>query len=482
MSRLDQLLAQCRPDPASAALRQRRDLALAMTACEWAWRDKKGEEALHSLSTGAPVLVSGQQAGLALGPALLLWKALALVTAADRVERVLGRRPVTVLWLEGNDHDWAEAARAGWPLAGSAPSPQGGEGRPVGRVQASAEWWKQRLDEAAPLGLAAVPALSSMLAEACRGSLTEHTARLLHGLLPDTGLLCLDPSLPALRALAAPLLRQLAQRREEIHHALQTDTQALVAQGLPAPVQVDERPLLFGEDGHGRRLRLEVDAALPGDDALSPSALGRILLQDALLAPAASWLGPTELAYHRQVESAARQLMLPPVLRLPRPHLQLARGEELERWLAVGADPWSPPRAGQAWPLAVLENLPGGAELAVSLGQVEGVAASFNHLCAGKEGAFTQLATRHEALTAHLRQALLDQHKSRHKALLREMHALAAWQDGDGPQERRVNGLALLAHMGGPQVVEGLRREVDPLGEGQQRFVCDGSGAVERVQ
>jgi hypothetical protein len=217
-------------------------------------------------------------------------------------------------------------------------------------------------------------------------------------------------------------------------------------------------------------------------ERFSPNVLTRPLLQDWLLEPAAALLGPSELAYTAQVETARARLELPHPLPLARPTVQLIRRADHAKLRAAGLDPWSPPQPGSPWPEDLLLGLAGGPELAVRLRELEQARAGIRALCAAAgRPDLEQLGRRHEGLAEQIRQAHWTAHKAGHKDSLRRLHALAAWQDGpDSPQERRVNALALLARMGGPAVLTGLRRELDPLAAGQQRFICDPAGMVER--
>lgn len=478
-------LAEACRRPAAPAARTRR-LQVAEALRDWPGGSRPEAEAAawRQLADGnAPVLVAGQQAGLAGGVALTLWKTLALAVAADRLEEQTGVRPVCVFWVEGNDHDWVEAATPGWPLKGwTAPRPAGAEERPVGRIELPESWWREQSSLLAPLVEAWPARERDLLAGTCAGSLTRHTALLLRSLLPECGILALDPSLPALRDVAGPFARELQERESELIRALAEDTERLRAAGQAAPVQVDGRPPWFGEDGEGRRRRAQAGVRVPAE-RFSPGVLTRVLLQDWLLTPAASFLGPTELAYHGQAAAAGRLMGLPRTLRLPRPRLQLLSRVDGQAWPRGTVDPWSPPQSGQAWPEDLLLALPGGGELQGRLARLAVLQTELLALCAGGRADLEQLGRRQEALGGQLRQALIEAHKAAHRAELKGLHERAAWQDGPaGAQERRVNALALLGHMGGSAVLSDLRRLLDPCAEGQQRFICDPStGRVTRA-
>jgi hypothetical protein len=57
---------------------------------------------------GAAAVVTGQQAGLFGGPLFVLWKALATVAVARRLEAERGKPVVPVFWVASDDHDFAE--------------------------------------------------------------------------------------------------------------------------------------------------------------------------------------------------------------------------------------------------------------------------------------------------------------------------------------------------------------------------------------
>ncbi|MFA7331372.1 MAG: bacillithiol biosynthesis BshC [Candidatus Delongbacteria bacterium] len=470
--------------PLSPAGRERRAALAPLLAAQWESAPDAAEaRALDRLGHAGSLLVSGQQAGLALGTFLLLSKCTALLALADRVEAAGHARPLTVFWLEGNDHDWREAASPGRPLpeGWSAPAPAGAEGHPVSRIVPDTAWWAGQQAALAPVLEGLDEPLGDGLRAALRGSLVEHTRRLLRGLFAGSGLLVLDPADPALRALAAPFARRLQEHAAGLGADLRARTDELKRQGRRTPVEVDERPPWFTEDEAGRRRRAEPGESVPAE-RFSPNVLTRPLLQDWLLEPAAALLGPSELAYTAQAETARARLELPAVLPLARPTVQLIRRADHSALRSAGLDPWNPPQPGQPWPEELLLGLPGGSELAARLALLEQARAEIGGLCAAAgRPDLEQLGRRQEALAEQIRQALWTAHKAGHKDTLRRLHGLAAWQDGpDSPQERRLNALALLARLGGPAVLAGLRRELDPLAAGQQRFVCDPMGGVER--
>jgi hypothetical protein len=439
---------------------------------------------LERLAEGrVPVLVTGQQAGLAGGLFLTVSKLLGLLALADHAERATGLRPLCVFWLEANDHDWREAATVGHPLPEGwhAPLPTGREGQPVGHIQPDSAWWEARRGELAALEAGLDPELAALWRVSLAGSLADHSRCLLRGLFAASRLLVLDPSRPDLRALAAPFMERVRIRGRELGAALAAETEELRRLGHATPVAVDDQPPWFAEDAQGRRRR----ATWSGGEAAerrSPGALLRPLLQDWLLEPAAVLLGPTEFAYGAQNGAARRLLDLPEPVALRRPTLQVVPRPDHDALRDAGLDPFAPPRSGSPWPEEWLLGLPGGGELQQGLERIRQATDELERLCRGAGRAdLDALATRQEALAGQIRQALWTAHKASHKGLLKDLQARAAWQDGALPQERRVNALALLGRLGGRPVLAGLRRELDPFAPERQRFICDADGRVERV-
>lgn len=63
---------------------------------------------------GALVVTTGQQPGLFTGPLYTVHKALAAAALAEQLEAAWRRPVVALLWVAGDDHDWAEASGAAW--------------------------------------------------------------------------------------------------------------------------------------------------------------------------------------------------------------------------------------------------------------------------------------------------------------------------------------------------------------------------------
>ncbi len=139
-------------------------------------------------------------------------------------------------------------------------------------------------------------------------------AKIIKELFADYGLLLVDPLNPALRAIAAPLMREAVERMPELADALMARSKELVDRGYHAQVLVDKQTSLVFLLQDGKRIALRrangdfvaqhlklstAELAARGAD-LSPNALLRPVMQDYLLPSAAYIGGPAELAYLAQ--------------------------------------------------------------------------------------------------------------------------------------------------------------------------------------
>jgi bacillithiol biosynthesis cysteine-adding enzyme BshC len=329
-------------------------LADALDAQNRAYADSAPRRAhLSALRAGAAAVVTGQQAGLFLGPLFTLYKAASAIRLARWLAARWGTPVVPVFWLQTEDHDAAEAAvchvarGSGEPLILSLPVED--DGVPVAhRVlpDGIAELHARLHEELSRLPLA--DEHLSCLARHYRPGAAWGLAfaGLLAELFAEEGLVLIDPRDPALATLAAPVHHRALTAARPIARALVARTEALHAAGGPAGVHVrDGAPLsFFHPDGsRGRRVRLtavdggfvevgsprvhtlaELLAVLDETPAaFSTSALLRPILQDTWLPTAAYVGGPAEVAYFEQLPPLYEAFDLPMPIVVPRAHLRL---------------------------------------------------------------------------------------------------------------------------------------------------------------
>jgi len=342
---------------------------------------RKAAERARALATpGAAAVVTGQQAGLFGGPLFVLWKALATVAVARRLEAERGKPVVPVFWVASDDHDFAEVRATTFVDASGALRTLRYAPReePLGRpawdivLDDTVSGLVDELARALPPALGRDEAVELLGTCYCPGeTLSSAFARLVSRLLPE--LVVLDPSDERLKRLAVPVLaRELGEGSPSSRLALEAG-RALLAAGYHQQVPVrpgflnlfaiveGQRRALAIADGRvevrGTRERWAVAEALARLESeprgWSPGALLRPLVQDALLPTAAYVAGPAEIAYHAQIAPSYAHFGIPRPVLLPRPSLTLveppqARALEAER-LTLGDLAGDPERLVSRW-------------------------------------------------------------------------------------------------------------------------------------
>jgi bacillithiol biosynthesis cysteine-adding enzyme BshC len=341
----------------------RRSLAAALAQANASYGHPGAEELSRKLADPATrVVVTGQQPGLFGGPLYTLTKALAAVKWAAALE-AQGEPAVAVFWMGTEDHDFAEVAQSTvlgpqGPLKvtlGDDPSPLVPVGmRTLGGVLETA---------LAALG-AALPGgrWPECLATVSRwyrpeARFGEAFARLLAHLLGPRCPLLLDAMLPALKSAEAPWLARLVERRDEIERGLDRADQRLRERGYDPQVerhagasqlfvlQGEARRRVLWGDGEAYSLRGVGEARPLGEllarigenpGVVSPGALARPAVQDAVLGSAVFVVGPGELAYLAQASAIYAALDVPPPLVALRPQALVLEGHQPEHLASWG--------------------------------------------------------------------------------------------------------------------------------------------------
>jgi len=316
-------------------------------------------------STG--VVVTGQQPGVLGGPLYTLTKAIAAVRLAECMTAD-GRPTVAVFWVHTEDHDFAEIARtAVLAPAGPLELSLGADEaplRPVGmrRLGTGVDELLARIREAVP-GDGYHRWLDEMggmyRAEAGIG---EAFCRLLVRLLGDRCPLLLDGMLPTVKRAQVPWLERLVERRSMVAERLQERSLRVTERGYRLQVrsQPETAPFFLLRNGERRRVLWDGDGyALRGlpaaaggtideilrlvrdePERISPSALARPAVQDAILGTTVQVLGPGELAYMTQAAGTHEALGIAPPGVALRPQVVIL-GRKQVGWLeasGVGLD------------------------------------------------------------------------------------------------------------------------------------------------
>ncbi|HEX3126297.1 MAG TPA: bacillithiol biosynthesis cysteine-adding enzyme BshC [Thermoanaerobaculia bacterium] len=302
----------------------RRELAAALAIANRGYGVERADEMARRLADPATrVIVTGQQPGLLGGPLYSFSKAVAAARWAAELE-ARGEPAVAVYWIATEDHDWAEVSSA------TVLTPEGPKTFDLGPDP----------EPLTPVGMRTLgPAVDDVLrqlAEAVPGEryaewvrtlgrwyrpdarFGEAFARLMARLLGPRCPLLLDAMLPALKDAQRPWLRRLVERRKVIEEALARRDAEIESRGhaLQVTPQRGLSPLFLlsrgerrriewrGEDGYALRGRedggkaedlLRIVDENPG--VLSPGALARPALQDAVLGTTLQVLGPGEVSY-----------------------------------------------------------------------------------------------------------------------------------------------------------------------------------------
>lgn len=296
---------------------------------------------------------TGQQVGLAGGPALVLAKALGALT--------LGGGEAT-FWMASHDHDWQEIAgasvwhpgrriRARWDV------PTEMRGRPIGDTRFGPEI-------EAPVRTVA-EALQGPFAEQAAAALRAHYrpgqtpseafAGLCSNLWPTSGFTFVAPHRAESAQAARPLVQRLLRDPQGALEAIEVGCNALRGRDVSPPVDGAVFPLFFHDD-QGRRQRIrclpsgrgvdttryavgdaamslaELEAALDvAPQRFSPDVLLRPAWQDAVFGITDYVAGPTEFAYwgqayalHRFLGVEAAKVWLRPTVRVTTPRTRRA--------------------------------------------------------------------------------------------------------------------------------------------------------------
>jgi bacillithiol biosynthesis cysteine-adding enzyme BshC len=261
---------------------------------------------------GTVAVVTGQQVGLFGGPAYTIYKALTAV----RVARDLSARgipAVPIFWLASEDHDFPEVSLT-WgfdashrPVRLQVDPPEGVRGRPcpVGGIPLTSP---PTADLRRSLsGLPYGDQISALVEDSYRPGTTmaEGFRALLQSILPQAGLLFLNPLDPNIRAISVPLVAEALSAAPELKTRLLERNRELTAAGYHAQVHLEPKTSLFFmlEGGERVALRLkdsEFSTLRNRAAEVSPNALLRPVMQDYLLPTVAYVGGPAELAYFAQ--------------------------------------------------------------------------------------------------------------------------------------------------------------------------------------
>jgi bacillithiol synthase len=303
---------------------------------------------------GSVAIVTGQQAGLFTGPLYTIHKALTVIKLAACM-REQGIDAVPVFWIASEDHDydevkWTRLVDGDGQVRTVQYEPENRPAEiPVGKITLDGSV-SRSIDEF--LSYLPPSEFHSEIEKILRDSYADGTgfavafSKVMARIFKDYGVVLLDPGDEGLKQVAAPLYARAIEKTTEIAAALVERSNALVAAGYHAQVNVSEEmvPLFIIDDG--RRVALtqrdgrfyvkgsersfakDELAALASrcPNCFSPNVTLRPVVQDYLLPTAAYIGGPAEIAYFAQLRAVYEVLERPEPCVLPRASFTIVEG------------------------------------------------------------------------------------------------------------------------------------------------------------
>ena len=299
-------------------------------------------------------VVTGQQVGLFTGPLYTIYKALTAVQLARWLaEQFPAYRFIPMFWLESEDHDFLEINNAGvitkendFTRVHYAQPDEEDDSKnltPISRlviderIEASLSSLRGHLQESD-----FTDEIFSTLHSTYKtgNGLQTAFARLFNDLYPESGLVFVDPSDPALKQMLAPVILQELEtypttgeevikrsaELEERYHA-QIKPRAvnlfLLHKNNRYPIEPNE----YGFFLRGTRQRFTneelLEIANNEPERFSPNVLLRPIMQDFLLPTAAYVAGPSEVSYFAQLQPAYDHFQVPMPVIFPRSSLTI---------------------------------------------------------------------------------------------------------------------------------------------------------------
>ncbi len=274
------------------------------------------------LALGAVAVMTGQQAGLFTGPLFSVLKALTAVKTA-RALRERGIDAVPVFWVAAEDHDreeieWAGILERHGEFRKVTAELVSGPGSPAGWMtftEGIRETVRRSADALPPSEYR--PELIGLLEDAYVPGVSpvDAFARFMGRLFRDTDLVFVDPLGPDFRGLAEGWMASAFERKDAVRSAVLERSRRIAEAGYRAQVRVDNGFTgFFAYRGRSRRPVGPAETAPAA--SLSPNALLRPVLQDAVFPTAAFVAGPSEIAYLAQAGAVYERLgvAMPPIL------------------------------------------------------------------------------------------------------------------------------------------------------------------------
>ena len=307
---------------------------------------EKAEGHLRDLENGAPVVVTGQQAGLLTGPLYTVHKAISVIVLAKEAGARLNRKVVPVFWIAGEDHDLAEISHLYREVNGR-----------IDKLNFPHVEYGKNSASAAKLNKAKI---HSYLEEYFRSlpetehskelhqlafafldkadSFTDFFSAFINYFFQEEGLLYIDAAYPELREYESSYFLEMIGKSEAIAKAVVLSEQGLVEQGYNASIGAEfdaanlfvtvqgERILLqrdhgnfVGNNGAVTFTLVELqEIARQNPERLSNNVVTRPLMQEMVFPVLAFVGGPGEIAYWAALKDAFKVMGMEMPVIMPR--------------------------------------------------------------------------------------------------------------------------------------------------------------------
>jgi hypothetical protein len=446
--------------------------------------DGQGKAAAQSLgqilSGVAPVVLTGQQPGVAGGPLFVWLKAHTAIVHAERMSAKLALPVRALFWVAGDDSDLSEVRYLSDSVTGalldSHPG-EAGERKPVGDLpfpdpMGLTNWVDKNWPQS---GLHSIldrkPTDLSSLMVAC-----------LRHWFGDR-LVVVDARWPELRLLAHRTYRTFGRSPEGIHKALAAGMTAASAAGLNVAIRSwPDKLRLFriGDDNSRRRISVADGVLSDGEgwtlsvkslpstldrepERFSHDVVSRPFAAEEIFPVAAHVLGPGEYAYFACMGLLSQKIGAPLAPALPRASCTILPSGPWETARIAG---WEPPvRASGPWdPLKKAFLQAKHPEERLWVKTWGDARADYLEQLAGSETepALESLGRKLAAFEKRLHHNRLNSLAFDHSRELADLKRLWHLTGSGALQERSVSPWALEHHLGQPDLLRRLAEEMDP--------------------
>ncbi|ALS78196.1 bacillithiol biosynthesis cysteine-adding enzyme BshC [Planococcus kocurii] len=293
---------------------------------------KAAEHNVEYFEAGAPVVVTGQQAGILTGPLYTIHKAISVIMLAKQASHQLETPVVPLFWIAGEDHDLAEISHLYREVSGRVDKlniPHAEYGK---SSASAAKLNKSKTASFLEEYFRSMPETehSKEIHDLAFGlleqsiSFTDFFASLLRYFFQEEGLLYIDAANEELRKYESPYFIKMIEQAAEITESVTAAEQSLVQDGYSAVIGTEKTAANLFITVKGERLLLErqnqefvanngairytqqqlLEIAQHNPELLSNNVVTRPLMQEMVFPVLAFVGGPGEIAYWAALKDA----------------------------------------------------------------------------------------------------------------------------------------------------------------------------------